>query len=61
MSSESPQYQVRALERALDLLDSFSLTEPELSFTELTERTAPMSWAVSTSNRWRSNPLPTPS
>jgi DNA-binding IclR family transcriptional regulator len=39
MSSESPQYQVRALERALDLLDSFSLTEPELSFTELTERT----------------------
>jgi DNA-binding IclR family transcriptional regulator len=38
MSSESPQYQVRALERALDLLDAFSLTEPELSFTELTER-----------------------
>ena len=38
MSSESPQYQVRALERALDLLDAFSLAEPELSFTELTER-----------------------
>ncbi len=38
MSSESPQYQVRALERALDLLDAFSLAEPELSFTDLTER-----------------------
>lgn len=38
MSSESPQYQARALERALDLLDAFSLAEPELSFTELTER-----------------------
>lgn len=38
MSSESPQYQVRALERALDLLDAFSLAEPELSFTELIER-----------------------
>jgi DNA-binding IclR family transcriptional regulator len=29
---------VRALERALDLLDSFSIAEPELSFTELCER-----------------------
>jgi DNA-binding IclR family transcriptional regulator len=38
MSQESPQYQVRALERALDLLDAFTLAEPELSFTELTER-----------------------
>ncbi len=38
MSSEAPQYQVRALERALDLLDAFSLAESELSFTELTER-----------------------
>jgi DNA-binding IclR family transcriptional regulator len=38
MSQESPQYQVRALERALDLLEAFTLAEPELSFTELTER-----------------------
>lgn len=38
MSQESPQYQVRALERALDLLEIFTLAEPELSFTELTER-----------------------
>jgi IclR family KDG regulon transcriptional repressor len=38
MSKESPQYQVRALERALDLLDAFTLAEPEFSFTELTER-----------------------
>ncbi len=38
MCSESPQYQVRALERALDLLDAFSLAEPELSFTDLIER-----------------------
>ncbi|MCO5222805.1 MAG: IclR family transcriptional regulator [Thermomicrobiales bacterium] len=39
MSPDSPQYQVRALERALDLLDCFSLAESELSFTELAERT----------------------
>lgn len=39
MNQESPQYQVRALERALDLLDSFNLAESELSFTDLTERT----------------------
>ncbi|HET9661171.1 MAG TPA: IclR family transcriptional regulator [Thermomicrobiales bacterium] len=38
MPQDSPQYQVRALERALDLLESFTLAEPELSFTELTER-----------------------
>jgi DNA-binding IclR family transcriptional regulator len=38
MPEDSPQYQVRALERALDLLDLFSLAEPDLSFTELTER-----------------------
>ena len=38
MLSDAPQYQVRALERALDLLDAFTLAEPELSFTQLTER-----------------------
>jgi DNA-binding IclR family transcriptional regulator len=38
MSQDSPQYQVRALERALDLLEAFTLADPELSFTELTER-----------------------
>ncbi len=38
MPKDAPQYQVRALERALDLLDAFTLAEPELSFTELTER-----------------------
>lgn len=38
MSQDSPQYQVRALERALDLLELFTLAEPERSFTELTER-----------------------
>jgi IclR family acetate operon transcriptional repressor len=32
-------YQVRALERALDLLDAFSVTTPELSITRLTELT----------------------
>jgi DNA-binding IclR family transcriptional regulator len=31
-------YQVRALERALDILDAFSLTTPELSLTRLAER-----------------------
>jgi DNA-binding IclR family transcriptional regulator len=31
-------YQVRALERALDLLDAFSLTTPELTITRLAER-----------------------
>ncbi|MCC6674538.1 MAG: IclR family transcriptional regulator [Thermomicrobiales bacterium] len=39
MSPASPQYQVRALERALDVLDAFTIGEPELSFTELTART----------------------
>jgi DNA-binding IclR family transcriptional regulator len=38
MPEDSPQYQVRALERALDLLDAFTLAEPELSFTDLTKR-----------------------
>lgn len=38
MTTGSPTYQVRALERALDLLDSFSIAEPELSFTALCER-----------------------
>ena len=32
-------YQVRALERALDILDAFSLDEPALSLTELAART----------------------
>lgn len=32
-------YQVRALERALDLLDAFSLAAPELTLSELAERT----------------------
>lgn len=31
-------YQVRALERALDILDAFSLTTPELTVTRLAER-----------------------
>ena len=32
-------YQVRALERALDILDAFDITTPELSITRLAERT----------------------
>lgn len=32
-------YQVRALERALDILDAFTLVTPELSITKLAERT----------------------
>ena len=32
-------YQVRALERALDILDAFTLATPELSITKLAERT----------------------
>lgn len=38
MGQDTPHYQVRAVERALDLLESFTLTEPDLSFTELTAR-----------------------
>jgi DNA-binding IclR family transcriptional regulator len=38
MSSGSQHYHVRALERALDLLDAFTISEPELSFSELVSR-----------------------
>lgn len=38
MSTGSQHYHVRALERALDLLDSFSIAEPELTFTDLAAR-----------------------
>lgn len=38
MGQDTPHYQVRAVERALDLLECFALAEPELSFTELTAR-----------------------
>src|SRR5687767_274555 len=34
-----PTYQVRALERALDILDAFSVATPELTLTRLAERT----------------------
>jgi IclR family transcriptional regulator, KDG regulon repressor len=33
--SRGPTYQVRALDRALDILDSFSLAQPELTLTEI--------------------------
>jgi DNA-binding IclR family transcriptional regulator len=38
-TSTNTNYQVRALERALDILDAFSLATPELSLTKLAERT----------------------
>jgi DNA-binding IclR family transcriptional regulator len=47
MAQGSQHYHVRALKRALDLLDAFSLSSPELSFTELVERVdLPKSTAV---------------
>jgi IclR family transcriptional regulator, KDG regulon repressor len=36
--SGGPNYQVRALDRALDILDSFSLQQSQLSLTEIAER-----------------------
>lgn len=36
--SRGPNYQVRALDRALDILDSFSLNAPELSLSKIAER-----------------------
>lgn len=38
-STERATYQIRALERGLDILESFSLAAPELSLGELAERT----------------------
>jgi IclR family KDG regulon transcriptional repressor len=38
MDRRSPNYQVRALERALDLLDAFSIAESELAFSDLAAR-----------------------
>ncbi len=39
MATTSSQYQVRALERALQILSSFTLAEPELSLSELSMAT----------------------
>lgn len=38
MSERGRRYQIRAVERALDLLSTFSTSEPELSLTELSAR-----------------------
>lgn len=39
MATTNPQYQVRALERALQILGSFSLAQPELSLSDLSTAT----------------------